>query len=251
MLTSTYIHMPKIGATVEKRIWSSGIRTWDDFLDRKDELSISRSKMEMILTGIEDSKERLLNRDFGFFAQSLPKAEQWRAFRDFSDKVAYVDIETTGLSPQSSHITVIGIYDGKDAKTYVKGIDLEDAVEELDKHEFLVTFNGSRFDLPFIKREFPQVNFNQLHADLMYPLRRISLTGGLKKIEVELGITRSEDTVGISGFDAVRLWNQYEKGDQDALELLLEYNREDIVNLQTIINKTLQRFIDNKFSECV
>jgi uncharacterized protein YprB with RNaseH-like and TPR domain len=251
MLTSTYIHMPKIGATVEKRIWSSGIRTWDDFLDRKDELSIQRSKMEMILPGIEDSKERLLSGDFEYFARSVPKSEHWRAFREFSGKVAYVDIETTGLSPTSSHITVIGIYDGKDAKTYIKGIDLEDVVEEFEKYEFLVTFNGARFDLPFIKREFPQVEFNQLHADLMYPLRRISLTGGLKKIEVELGITRSEDTVGISGFDAVRLWKQYEKGDQDALELLLEYNREDIVNLETIMDKTLHKFIDNKFSECI
>ncbi|WP_406662626.1 ribonuclease H-like domain-containing protein [Methanolobus sp. ZRKC3] len=251
MLTSTYIHMPKIGATVEKRIWSSGIRTWDDFLERKDELCIPRSKMELILPGIEDSKEHLMSRDFEFFAHSLPKAEHWRAFREFSDKVAYVDIETTGLSPASSHITVIGIYDGKDAKTYVRGVDLDDVVEEFEKYDFLVTFNGARFDLPFIKREFPQIEFNQLHADLMYPLRRISLTGGLKMIEVELGITRSEDTVGISGFDAVRLWNQYERGDQEALELLLEYNREDIVNLETIIDKTLHKFIDKKFSESI
>ena len=162
-----------------------------------------------------------------------------------------MDIETTGLSPASSCITVVGIYDGKDAKTFVRGIDLDDIVEEFEKYDFLVTFNGARFDLPFIKREFPQITFNQLHADLMYPLRRISLTGGLKKIEVELGISRNEDVVGISGFDAVRLWKQYERGDQDALELLLEYNREDIVNLKTIIEKTLPRFIDHKFSECI
>jgi Predicted exonuclease len=241
--------MPRIGATVEKRIWSGGVRAWDDFLDRKNDLLISPSKKEMILTGIRDSVEKLESRDFEFFARSLPKAEHWRAFREFSDKVAYVDIETTGLSPASSSITVVGIYDGKEARTFVKGIDLDDIVDIFPKYEFLVTFNGARFDLPFIKREFPQIEFNQLHADLMYPLRRISLSGGLKKIECELGISRAEETVGISGFDAVRLWHQYERGDEDALDLLLKYNREDIVNLKTIIDMTLPRFIDNKFSE--
>ncbi len=251
MLKSTYIHMPRIGATVEKRIWSNGVRTWDEFTDRKDELLISPSKKEMIMSGIRESVERLESRDFGFFANSLPKSEHWRAFREFSDKVAYVDIETTGLSPGSSYITVVGIYDGKDSRTFVRGIDLDDIVDILPEYEFLVTFNGARFDLPFIKREFPEIKFDQLHADLMYPLRRIKLTGGLKRIECELGILRDEETVGISGFDAVRLWQRYECGDEEALDLLLKYNREDIVNLETIINMTLPRFIDNKFSESI
>jgi len=58
---------------------------------------------------------------------------------------------------------------------------------------FLVTYNGARFDLPFIKHEYPEIEFDQLHADLMYPLRRIGYTGGLKVIERMLGVTRSED----------------------------------------------------------
>ncbi len=251
MLTSTYIHIPRIGNTIEKKIWKSGVRTWDEFVERKDDIPISRSRMELILPGIEESRERLEFRDFEFFANSLPSAEHWRAFREFSEKAAFVDIETTGLSPGSSHITVIGIYDGKDAKTFIHGVDLDEVVEEFEKYQYLVTFNGARFDLPFIKREFPEVDLNKLHADLMYPLRRISLTGGLKKIEVELGISRGEDVADISGFDAVRLWHQYKKGDQEALELLLEYNREDTMNLKTIMEMTLPRFIDKKFSECI
>lgn len=250
MLTSTYIHIPRVGATVEKKIWASGIRTWDDFMGNKDDLPLPRSKIELIVPGIEESRERLQSQDYGFFARSLPRAEHWRAFPEFSDRVAYVDIETTGLSPGHSHITVVGIYDGREARTFVRGIDLDDIVEEFEKYDYLVTFNGARFDLPFIKREFPQLDLDKLHADLMYPLRRICLSGGLKKIEVELGITRSEDVAGITGFDAVRLWHQYERGDQEALELLLEYNRADIVNLETIMNMTLPRFIDNKFADC-
>ena len=248
MLTSTYIHIPHIGKTIEHRIWSSGIKTWSEFIEQQDTIPISAAKKETILAGIDESNDRLNARDFNFFANVLPRSEHWRAFRHFSDSVAYVDIETTGLSPKRDDLTVVGIYDGKDAKTYVHGINLDDIIEELAKYELLVTFNGARFDLPFIKQKYPQIEFNQLHIDLMYPLRRIGLSGGLKKIEQELGISRSDETTGIDGFEAVRLWRRYERGEKDALKLLLEYNREDIVNLDTIIGMTHQKFVDNAFS---
>lgn len=251
MLTSTYIHIPGIGKTIEKRIWESGHCQWDEFLQNLDCVSIPATKKERIEQGISESKEHLEIRDFEYFANCLPGAEHWRAFEHFSDSVAYVDIETTGLSASSSCITVVGIYDGKDAKTYVKGIDLENIVEELEKYEVLVTFNGARFDLPFIQHEFPEIKFNHLHVDLMYPLRRIGLTGGLKAIEKKLGIQRTDDTVDITGFDAVRLWHEYESGSEEALDLLLEYNREDIVNLKTIIMQTYPQFIERTFQKAL
>lgn len=248
MLTSTYMHIPRIGKTIEHRIWSNGIKTWSEFILQQDTIPIPAAKKETILAGIDISKERLNARDFEFFACVLPGSEHWRAYRHFSDSVAFVDIETTGLSPTTDHLTVVGIYDGKDTKTYVRGIDLDDIVDELKKYELLVTFNGARFDLPFIKHKYPQVEFNQLHIDLMYPLRRIGLSGGLKNIERTLGISRSDETTGIDGFEAVRLWHRYERGEKGALDLLLEYNREDIVNLNTIIGMTHQKFVDNAFS---
>ncbi|MCD4702942.1 MAG: ribonuclease H-like domain-containing protein [Methanosarcinaceae archaeon] len=250
MLTSTYIHIPGIGKTVEQKIWINGIRTWTDFLNDPDPIPISQSKKEMISAGIVLSEEKMHARDSAFFARALPSSEHWRAFRSFADSVAYVDIETTGLSPSSSKITVVGIYDGKQARAYVRGIDLDEIVDILPKYKYLVTFNGARFDLPFIKKEFPQITFDQLHADLMYPLRRIGHTGGLKKIEHKLGITRSDATDGMDGFEAVRLWKAHERGDEHALDLLLEYNREDIVNLETIIDLTLPEFIRNTLSKC-
>jgi uncharacterized protein YprB with RNaseH-like and TPR domain len=36
----------------------------------------------------------------------------------------------------------------------------------------------------------------------------------------------------MNGWDALRLWARFEcNGDQEALRLLLEYNREDVMNL--------------------
>jgi len=244
MLNNTYIHIPGIGKSLEQKIWAQGIRTWEEFLEMKERIQIPSSRKVRICEGIEESSKRLASKDFCFFSQCLPSAEHWRAYPVFSDSVAFVDIETTGLSQQRDKITVIGIYDGKKPKTYVRGINLDDAIEEFSKYGLLVSFNGARFDLPFIISEFPDIKFNQLHIDLMYPLRRIGYSGGLKNIEKLLGISRSEDTEGITGFDAVRLWKKYERGDQESLNTLIKYNEEDIVNLKTIIELTYPKMVE-------
>lgn len=237
MLNNTYIHVKGIGDTVERRIWESGIVDWEDFLENHHQVRIPIAKKRVLVTCIEESVEQLSSGNHVFFSNCIPSCHQWRAYRHFKGYTAYVDIETTGLSPYYHEITMIGIYDGKQAKIFIRGINLDDAVDELSKYKQLVTFNGARFDLPFIESEYPGF-FNHLHTDLMYPLRRIGYSGGLKNIECMLGLKRSGDTQGISGFDAVRLWNKYERGDEKALELLVKYNTEDIMNLETIMELT-------------
>jgi uncharacterized protein YprB with RNaseH-like and TPR domain len=67
----------------------------------------------------------------------------------------------------------------------------------------------------------------------MFDCWRNRLYGGFKTVERKLGIPRK--TVGVDGFEAVRLWYRYvNDADEDALSLLLEYNREDVVNLKTL-----------------
>ncbi|ADI74901.1 conserved hypothetical protein [Methanohalobium evestigatum Z-7303] len=249
MLTSTYIHIPKIGKSTEHKIWASGITTWEDFVKYHDSVPLPESKRNIILEGIDESMERLDKRDTEFFANCLPNSEHWRGFRYFLDSVAYVDIETTGLSNTHDHITVVGVYNGNQTKTFVHGINLDDVADELNKYEFIVTYNGACFDLPFIRKEFPELEFNQLHVDLIYPLKKLGYKGGLKQAEEKLGISRSDNTTKMSGLDAVKLWNRYQKGDNDALDLLLEYNREDIVNLETILSTIHSRLIDKTFSD--
>lgn len=244
MLNNTYIHIPGVGKSLEQKIWAQGIHTWEEFLEMEEKIPIPLARKARIREEIKKSSERLASKDYCFFSQCLPSAEHWRAYPLFSDSVAFVDIETTGLSQRRDKITVVGIYDGREPKTYIKDINLDDIVEEFSKYRLLVSFNGARFDLPFIKSEFPEIEFDQLHIDLMYPLRRIGYSGGLKNIERLLGISRSEDTEGITGFDAVRLWKQYERGDQEALDILIKYNNEDIVNLKTIIELTYPKMVE-------
>ncbi|MEK6661091.1 MAG: ribonuclease H-like domain-containing protein, partial [candidate division NC10 bacterium] len=69
--------------------------------------------------------------------------------------------------------------------------------------------------------------------DLMYDCWRHGLFGGLKRVEEQLGITRRSK--GIDGWDAMRLWSRYEDGgDREALEILLAYNRDDVLNLPVL-----------------
>jgi len=249
MLNNTYIHIPGVGKGLERKIWAQGVHTWEEFLKMEDRIPVPSSRKSIICEEVRKSSEHLAAKDHFFFSQCLPSAEHWRAYPLFSDSVAFVDIETTGLSKSRDKLTIVGIYDGKESKTYIRGINLDDIVDEFSKYRLLVSFNGARFDLPFIKSEFPEIEFKQLHIDLMYPLRRIGYNGGLKNIEKLLGISRSDDTEGMTGFDAVRLWKKYESGDQKALDKLIKYNREDIVNLKSIIELTYPKMVEKALKE--
>ncbi|MBC2698314.1 MAG: hypothetical protein HF976_08310 [ANME-2 cluster archaeon] len=55
----------------------------------------------------------------------------------------------------------------------------------------------------------------------------------------------SDETTGQSGFDSVRLWYQYKRGSQAALDILVRYNIEDIQNIETIIEMLYPSLMEN------
>jgi uncharacterized protein YprB with RNaseH-like and TPR domain len=158
---------------------------------------------------------------------------------------AYLDIETTGLYPGYSQITVVGIYlsgETQDRCVQLVGdkINGDSILESLEGVTSLYTYNGSRFDLPFIKA-CHKVDLITMfdHCDLMFHCWRNRLYGGLKKVETCLGIERQ--TKGVDGYLAVKLWWQYINNyDQAALKTLLDYNKEDVVNLKTLKERLLK-----------
>ena len=152
---------------------------------------------------------------------------------------AYLDIETTGLSSSRDEITVVGIHLDNGADTgciQLVGMEIT-AYEILDTIrgvETIYTYNGSRFDLPFIHTKLG-INLARDfdHRDLMYDCWKRNLYGGLKAVEKQLGIDRRLREVG--GYEAVRLWWRYVGSfDLDALNTLLEYNKEDVLNLKKL-----------------
>ncbi|MBN1804816.1 MAG: ribonuclease H-like domain-containing protein [Sedimentisphaerales bacterium] len=155
---------------------------------------------------------------------------------------AYLDIETTGLNYCYSDITVIGIALEKSKKCHVVQLIENDLYEKklldsLEGVDEIYTYNGSRFDLPFIKTRLG-IDLNQCfkHTDLMYDCWKHNLKGGLKVVEKLLDIKRK--LTNVDGYVAVRLWFDYVNDhNKQALRSLLDYNQEDVVNLRFLRRK--------------
>lgn len=238
MLKKTFCHIDGISENTEKILHENGVCDWDYFLDNFENIScLPTKKLQKIRNEILFSQQNLENNNLNYFKEKIPKHLHYR-LKDYG-KIAYLDIETTGLSRYTDIITMVGIYDGKTAKSYIHGQDLEEAYEKLKEFDIVVTFNGKTFDIPFIEHHAKQ-KYDLIHFDLRFMLKEFGLSGGLKKIEQNLGIIRDDEVIGVDGFEAVRLWRKYKNGDENALRKLLIYNKEDIVNLKYLLDYYLE-----------
>lgn len=234
MIHHSFIHIPSIGAVTERKIWAHGITTMDDFLEAAPEF-FSTNKRKIINDFISLSKLHLNNHDSMFFLRHLPTNEHWRIFKEFQGKTAYLDIETTGLDSWDNMITTIALYDGKNIRYYVNGMNLEHFQDDILEFDVIVTYNGKTFDIPFIERYFG-IRLNQAQLDLRYILHSLGYGGGLKSCEKQMGIGRTGTLACMDGFFAVVLWDHYQRtGNEKYLETLLSYNIEDALNLEYLM----------------
>ncbi|MDA8165337.1 MAG: ribonuclease H-like domain-containing protein [Desulfobacteraceae bacterium] len=227
MLRHTFIHVPGIGLTTERRLWEAGILSWDD-LDGSAAAGLPAGRRALLRA---HCGRRLSPRDL---AALLPAAQHWRLFPHFRHAAACLDIETNGAGPWAEEITAISLWDGSSLFCFVQGDNLEMFPETVERYEMLITYNGKCFDLPVIERQFG-IRLEQLHLDLRFLLAHLGYKGGLKGCEKRFGLDRGE-LDGVDGYFAVLLWQEYlRSGNPRALETLLAYNVEDTVNLETLM----------------
>ncbi len=147
---------------------------------------------------------------------------------------AYLDIETSF----GGEITIVGVFCPPDRIIQLVGdeVNWTNIWNALEGVSEILTYHGARFDLPVIKRgvKLDLTKYFECR-DLMYACWDRNLYGGLKRVEEQLGIERASK--GIDGMEAMRLWERYRLyGDEDALQTLLRYNCDDIVNLYHLEN---------------
>lgn len=230
MITRTFSHIAGVGKEFEKKLWAQGILSWAAFIKHNHP---NTKRISAIKNALLDSFFALESGNHHFFSASLPSSEHWRLFKEFSKCTAYVDIETTGLSPDYCEITTIALYDGKEIKYYINGKNLYEFLKDIRQYDLLVTFNGKGFDVPFIQQYFG-TELKQSHIDLRYVLASLGFSGGLKACEKAFGLARNE-LEGVDGRMAVYLWTEYKKGKKSALDTLLAYNIEDVINLEYLM----------------
>ena len=241
MLKQTFIHLPRVGKVTEGEIWDAGIGSWDDFLGAGELPSRIRGKECLLRSLIERSSERYECRDAAYFNKALPPRERWRLYADFRERAAFLDIETTGLSPERGIITLIGVLDDSGYTAYVYDENLSDFREAMEQYDLVVTFNGASFDLPYIEYHFGSMFKSVAHIDLRFPLRRAGFSGGLKSIEQQADVGRPSELSALNGYDAVLLWRMWQQGDEGARDTLVRYNAEDVASLPALAEITYSK----------
>jgi uncharacterized protein YprB with RNaseH-like and TPR domain/predicted nuclease with RNAse H fold len=242
MLEQTFIHIPGVGRQTERELWANGIHSWDDADRFEKRFGRVGARLQRKLDDyIPRSREAIKQKDAAFFERLSALGETWRLFPEFSDSCVYLDIETTGLSTVFDTVTMVGLYNGRKYQLFVDGDNLQEFPEHLQKYSIVVTFNGSGFDLRFLKLAFPDLVLPPIHIDLRWVTRKLGMKGGLKDIETQLGIGRPSEIEEMTGYDATVLWAKYIRGDKSALSQLIQYNTEDVVHLKAIMEIAYDR----------
>lgn len=169
------------------------------------------------------------------------------------EKILFIDIETTGLSPKSSSIYMIGCaFFCSDTLQTIQWF-AEDTSQETDiltaffelvpGYLYLLHFNGNRFDIPYLAKKAEQLRLDNPLVNLqgidiyqyVRPIKKLlSLTSLRQKaIEDFLQIKRNDQYDGGQLIPVYKEYVQTKK--EDKLALLLLHNKEDLLGMTKIL----------------
>ncbi len=169
-------------------------------------------------------------------------------------KKTVFDIETTGLAPGRDMIINAGFCDPDTGRLFQLFAENENDEERLLKelfyiisqHEVVITYNGDRFDLPFIKTRAEKFGIDAdaffWSIDMYRYLKSYWLMAGKmrhldqKSVEIALGL--SDDRADrIGGGECIPLYRHYlSQQDAKSKDLILLHNADDVRQLARIYN---------------
>ncbi|MCA1365449.1 DUF429 domain-containing protein [Bradyrhizobium sp. IC3069] len=156
-------------------------------------------------------------------------------------RVLFLDVETTGLSWFYDEITIVGWAVNGEYKALIAGDDPKVLIEDLAAAKVIVTFNGTLFDLRFLRKKYGYIRLPETHIDLRFLSRRAGLSGGQKHIERLLDVRLREGLEDIDGAAAVLLWHEHLRGSDEALKSLIMYNRSDVLAMMIILDRIVAK----------
>lgn len=192
----------------------------------------------------------------GFFAEWL---QDPRLGRVDTRRAMFLDLETTGLSGATDLAFLIGLawLHGDDVRTQIwaahtaqdEAAALAAALQSLARADVLITFNGTTFDLPFLRRRLARAGLatdvlDRPHLDLLVAARRLpkgSLPSRrLAALEGEvLGFHRHDDLPGREA--PARFHRAQQTGDWRPWIPIVEHNRLDLLAMVPLTARLAER----------
>jgi uncharacterized protein YprB with RNaseH-like and TPR domain len=174
-----------------------------------------------------------------------------------NDQLCFLDIETTGLSP-NTYVFLCGLMYLDDGRFVVEQLFARDYSEEagmllylrevLRRYPMIVTFNGAGFDVPFLRTRMAVARIEAIepleHVDLFEPSRdRFADTlpnCKLETIERHLrGFSRSDD---IPGREIPEVYHAFVRtGDAADMCRVFYHNRMDLLAMAYLVNHLADR----------
>lgn len=171
----------------------------------------------------------------------------------FQDDCIFFDIETTGFSPATSSIYLIGCLRKQGDNLVIDQFFAESKEDEseilrcfmevLHQHKTIISFNGIGFDIPFIKakcdtygieehlKDFAYIDIFKLISSIKFLLKLPNYKQ--KTLENFLDIHRDDK---FSGGELINVYDDYVKShSEEAKELLLLHNFEDVTGMLDLI----------------
>jgi uncharacterized protein YprB with RNaseH-like and TPR domain len=242
MLRSTFCCFKGVSQSAEQRLWKAECLTWDEFKKIPRPIFSLRKHLD-VCRQIDEAEIALKAGLADYFLNRLEGAHKVRVYPDFREVIGYLDIETTGLA-LTDRITTLAFYNGKNLQTFVREINLSSFLLELSHVGLLVTFYGSRFDLPRIRENF-NIDLFIPHLDLYQVMHFMGVRGGLKESERVLRVQRKR-YVDFDGKTASKLWQKYyDEGDKESLKKLVLYNCEDALCLERLLTKAYNHSVSS------
>ena len=171
----------------------------------------------------------------------------------FGEDCIFFDIETTGFSPASSNIYLIGCLRKQGEKLIIDQYFAENKDDEkevisqfmhlLRQYNTIISFNGIGFDIPYVKakcdtygieehlKDYTYVDIFKLISNIKFLLKLPNYKQ--KTVENFLDIYRDDK---FSGGELINVYHEYVKTHSpEAEELLLLHNYEDVTGMLDLI----------------
>lgn len=182
-----------------------------------------------------------------------PGISHWNCYlraHKYDERLAFFDIETSNLhatfgimlsyaiKAKDEDTIYSRVINKRELKTCLDQNVVKQCILDLQKFDRIITFYGTRFDIPFLRTralslglEFPE--YGQLYHKDIYFIARNKLRLHSNRLDAVCNALFGNTT---KTRIEPKFWIQALMGDESALQYILEHNKQDVIELERVYN---------------